>query len=236
MQIKDLAEDEINRRIEKLYAQRPSFKPEVYQLAEAVLNCGDPEDLQSGALFTFDILAFGVANSLLRLSNALTSPLDTKDFIICSAMIRMMVDPVITLYGASKASISCHDYAMHLMGGGQISEVIGKDGKKLTYSSLCRSIDAEYELKFNRKPDIHQTYKTACSGVHFSSWHIFSHFWLEENHFTGRISDENIQPMRPFQVCEMLMAEAKIWNCYFWLLESWRLTKLKPKNIPNQPE
>jgi len=185
------------------------------QLRRAGLAMGQAA---AGVLYPLDLLAIAALNRSLALSSGFSAMIRARNFVCAAALLRLQLDTALRFAAAWMVS-EPHDFAMSVMGGTSVRNLLDSDGKKMTDARLVSRLRDE-------DPWIEDLYEQTSGYVHFSDKHLFNTVTSlgDDGAFTMKASavDEAVQPQH---YLEAVVAFEECVGLFVRYLEGWTLTK-----------
>src|SRR5262245_14785945 len=88
-------------------------------------------NVDNGAMYPVDLLAFGVLKRHVSTSAALRQLIEAKNMVSARALLRLQLDTAVR-FSAAWLVARPHEFARQVLGGKQINELSDRDGKRLT--------------------------------------------------------------------------------------------------------
>ena len=206
--------DEIKLRLEKINSFEKVFK----ELSEQMMSPPQP-------LFPLDMLAIGVINRSLSLLSGFVTLVEKKNFIGAAHLARPHLDNYLR-FSAAWLVENPHEFAMKVMQGERVDQLIDRNGNKLRDSYLV-------EVANNRYPWMPKVYKETSGFVHLSKKHVFTSTILKDKNsgvveFRIGTEDRYVPDESRLEAAECMI---EITNCVIYLLEGWIWTKNNPDEL-----
>lgn len=171
-----------------------------------------------GALYPLDLLALAALNRSLALTSGFSAMIRARNFVCAAALLRLQLDTALRFAAAWMVS-QPHDFAMSVIGGTSVRDLLDSDGKRMTDARLVSRLKEE-------NPWIDDLYAQTSGYVHFSDKHLFNTVTSvgEDGAFTLKASsvDEAVQP---HHYLEAVVAFEECVDLFMRYLEGWTLTK-----------
>ena len=158
-----------------------------------------------------DFYLAGIAKRAIAQHDAFLSCVESKNFLVSSALLRLQLDTVLRLYCLYWVD-DPEEFSKQVMEGKQINDLLAADGKKMSDRYLIGRLEAKNDW-------IPRVYKNTSGTIHFSKRHIFMALDVIEGEF-GKIvvnihpsnSDHTLEDysemIAAFSHCNLMIAEA----------------------------
>lgn len=122
--------------------------------------------VSGGALFPLDLLVWAVGDRTASLVRGFRALIESRNLAVAGAVLRMQLDTYLRFMAAWHAP-SPHDFAIAVIGGRKVSQLVDRSGKKLQDRRLVEIASVEH-------PWIASVYEATSGFVHFSRSHVIS--------------------------------------------------------------
>jgi hypothetical protein len=119
-----------------------------------------------GKLFGMDLLASGVLKRSLAHIHGFRSLLTGKNMLCAGVILRLQLDTAMRFHAAWLVT-SPHNFALQVLGGAKVRDLLATDGKKMTDTYLVQKLGEQYEW-------VPRVYERTSGYVHLSATHIMS--------------------------------------------------------------
>ena len=187
--------------------------------------CGEMVKAYGGAIYAFDLFAYGAANRSLGLSTGFRTMIGEQNFICAGALVRLQLDTAFRFYAGFLVDDPAR-FALDVFAGKHVRKLKDRDNKNMTDTYLVAKLSDEF-------PWVQSLYDHTCEYIHLSGTHI-SHA-IEggirpDNTFTAKIGgvDEDISDST---YVDAIRAFQRSMHVFLHYLRGWVLTKDNPELV-----
>ncbi len=197
-------------------------------LADDHLRIGlEMTNAYGGAFYGMDFLAYGALNRSKAHLAGFTQLIRSRNFVCAGALLRLQLDTALRLSAAWLVD-SPHDFALAVLAGQQVRQLVDRSGKKLTDRYLVSVLGAEL-------PWIPRVYERTSGYIHLSSVHIFSAISSVGDHAEARTFEVKIsefdKPLPTEIYIEAIDAFAESTRVLLRYVYGWTISKADPDAV-----